>query len=528
MVPSTLIWVQSLQTPYVTLLTPSRQQLRENTRPAWITLAPLCAMPRPRELKGKAMKHHHLRVRTLLALACIGGSGWAGAQAIVGEVTMVIGTATAIDEVGASRAIERGAAIRVGDRLETQIGGHVLLRFVDGGRLSLRPASRLQIESYSHTAEQPQLGAIKFRLDEGVVRSITGSWGEAARERFRLNTPVAAIGVKGTDFVVRSHADTTAATVYTGAIMVTPLAGQCSASLGPCLTGSEKTLTADMRGQMLELARSQSTPMLVAAAEPVIRPPAGIAVAAQADASAAPAKSRESTLADTANPKNLSNEALGVTVASYVPPAPPEPPPPPPVPTPPPPPPAPPPVVSEPEIPPVVLPPQVNQLAWVRYSWINRPDSDTFSRSLEQALVAGLEKVTSNTGYALYRTPGTTALLASQANVEPVVNFRLAEATAHLWRGTFLPAENVNVHNGALSVDFARSTFATRLDVSNPRIGADNISASGTVLPTGALRADVSNAAIAGGLSADGREAGYAFEKTLNNGVLRGITLWGR
>ena len=489
------------------------------------------------------MKYHHLNTRTLLALACLGASGWAGAQAIVGEATMVIGAAAAIDATGVSRTIERGAAIRVGDRIETQAGGHVLLRFVDGGRLSLRPASRLQIESYSHTAEQPQLGAIKFRLDEGVVRSITGSWGEAARERFRLNTPVAAIGVKGTDFIVRSHAGTTAATVYTGAIMVTPLAGTCSASVGPCLNGSEKTLTADMRGQMLELARSQSTPTLVTTAETVIRPPSSTAVVAQADVAPAAGKSREGVVADNANAKNLSNEALGVTLAAYVPPAPPPPPAPPapppaptppPVPTPPPAPaPVPPPVVSEPELPPVVLPPQVNQLAWVRYSWINRPDSDTFSRSLEQALEAGLEKVASNSGYALYRLPatatGTAPSLASQNMAEPVVNFRLAEATAHLWRGTFLPAENVNVHNGALTVDFGRSTFATRLDVSNTRIGAENITASGAVLPTGALRADVSNAAIAGGLSSDGREAGYAFEKTLgNNGVLRGITLWGR
>ena len=502
--------------------------------------------PGHRELKGKPMKHHHLHARTLLAFACLGVSGWAGAQSIVGEATMVIGSATAIDEAGASRAIERGAAIRVGDRIETQAGGHVLLRFVDGGRLSLRPASRLQIESYSHTAGQPQLGAIKFRLDEGVVRSITGSWGEAARERFRLNTPVAAIGVKGTDFIVRSHAGTTAATVYTGAIMVTPLAGGCSASLGPCLNGSEKTLTADMRGQMLELARSQSTPTLVTAAERVIRPPVSTTAVAQADAGASPAKTREVAVVDTANAKNLSNEAMGVTVAGYVPPAPPPPPAPPapppaPVPTPPPapapapvPPPAPvlPPMVSEPELPPVVLPPQINQLAWVRYGWINRPDSDTFSRSLEQALSAGLEKISGNSGYALYRTPGTAtaaaAMLASQASIEPVVNFRLAEATAHLWRGAFVPAENVNVHNGALTVDFARSTFATRLDISNPTMGADNISASGSVLPTGALHADVSNAAIAGGLSSDGREAGYAFEKTISNGVLRGITLWGR
>ncbi len=211
------------------------------------------------------------RLAVALALAGLGAGAQAAAGAaspIVGEATLVIGAARLWSEDGSARPVTRGTAVRVGDRLETEGGGHVHLRFVDGGRLSVRPASRLQIESYSHTPGQPQLGAIKLRLDEGVARSITGAWGEAARERFRLNTPVAAIGVKGTDFIVRADADLTAATVYSGAIAVTPLASGCGASVGPCLNGHERMLSADMKGQMLELTRSQSSPVLVAVADP--------------------------------------------------------------------------------------------------------------------------------------------------------------------------------------------------------------------------------------------------------------------
>ncbi len=121
---------------------------------------------------------------------------------MVGEATMVIGVAKLIAADGVERPVDRGTAIRVGDRIETGAGGHVHLRFVDGARLSVRPASRLQVENYSRASDGSALTAIKFRLDEGVVRSITGAWGEAERDRFRLNTPVAAIGVKGTAFVV--------------------------------------------------------------------------------------------------------------------------------------------------------------------------------------------------------------------------------------------------------------------------------------------------------------------------------------
>ena len=90
--------------------------------------------------------------------------------AIVGEATMVIGTARITNAQGQTVAVDKGAAIRVGDRIETEAGGHVHLRFVDGGRVSVRPASRLHIESYAHSSDKPALNAIKFRLDEGVVR----------------------------------------------------------------------------------------------------------------------------------------------------------------------------------------------------------------------------------------------------------------------------------------------------------------------------------------------------------------------
>ncbi len=153
---------------------------------------------------------------------------------VVGEATLVIGQARIIAADGTRANAHPGSPVRVGDRIETQAGGHVYLRFVDGANLSVRPQSRMLIESYSHNPQQPQLGAIKFKLDEGTARSITGAWGEAARERFRLNTPVAAIGVRGTDFTVRTESERTTATVYTGAIVLAPLANGCATSVGPC------------------------------------------------------------------------------------------------------------------------------------------------------------------------------------------------------------------------------------------------------------------------------------------------------
>ena len=180
-------------------------------------------------------RQHHI-ARSLAAALAVAGAAVAAAatQPVVAEATLVIGVAHLAGSDGLRRTVDRGAEVRVGDRIETEAGGHVHLRFVDGARVSVRPSSRLAIEDYSHS-QAGGAGAIKFRLEEGVVRSITGEWGESARERFRLNTPLAAIGIKGTDFVARAEDGRTAASVFSGAIVFSPLIRPSSPNVSPAV-----------------------------------------------------------------------------------------------------------------------------------------------------------------------------------------------------------------------------------------------------------------------------------------------------
>ncbi|MBK6592261.1 MAG: FecR domain-containing protein [Burkholderiales bacterium] len=475
----------------------------------------------------------------------------------MGETTMVIGRVTVVGVDGASRTVDRGMSIRVGDRIETQAGGHVHLRFVDGGRLSIRPASILQVEDYSHSTQQPLLGAIKFRLDEGVVRSITGSWGEAARDRFRLNTPVAAIGVKGTDFVVKSDGGKTSASVYTGAIMLTPLVNGCITSVGPCLNGNEKLLSEDMKGQMLELNRQQATPQLVPSVDLLahsVRAHVGTDMAARANK---PLPLDEVHM-ETRNSDAMVTDSRAAIVVASIPPqqvvveppmvvppfpvvpdlpsvpvmpvvpdlpvavSPPE------VVTPP----APvvtPPVtvvtvVPQPVVP--AAPPQVSQLVWARYNWVEKMDADTFSRAFADAITTGYERLPGNGNYTLFRQPSAPGTVLTTTDV--TAEFRLASSSVQLARDAGRIIEPVTVNDGTFNVDFARSSFVTQLNMSNPAMGADTLVASGNIRSDGVLQTVSSNASINGALTLDGKEAGYAFEKAVKIGNIRGITLWGR
>ncbi len=460
----------------------------------------------------------------------------AGEVRVVGEVTLLIGEVTLVSQDGVARSVERGGAIREGDRIETGAGGHVHLRFVDGGRLSVRPSSRLQIEDYRHAGEQQTLTTIKFRLDEGLVRSITGSWGEAERERFRLNTPLAAIGVKGTDFVVRSDANNTLASVYTGAIVLTPMSSGCQASVGPCQNGFEKLLTEDMKGQMLSLSRQQTSPQLVAAIDLLAQRSRATPVeaAAKVDPVFKPDTARTDVTIDKDKVVVGDARAVGVVVgqaasaaqtAQAIVPTPTPIPTPTPTPTPAP---SPVPVVPvEPVIPTPapVLPPVVTQLSWARL--LAAADGDTLSTTFTQAIQSGRQSVTGNGAFTLYREGAANALLAS---ADTSANFRLVGGTASLvWSDRGSPViDPVRVDNGTLSVDFSRATYTTQINVSSALLGTDNVASNGVITPTGMMQSVGGNSGSAGALSLDGKEAGYFFVKTVAAGGLSGITLWGR
>lgn len=454
-----------------------------------------------------------------VVLSVFGNLAHAQGPTIVGEATMVIGVARLLGSDGSTRVVERGTPIRVGERIQTQPGSHVHLRFVDGGRLSIRPSSRLQVEDYSHSEQQPVLGAIKFRLDEGVVRSITGTWGEAARDRFRLNTPVAAIGVKGTDFVVKSEGEKTTASVYTGAISFTPLSGACTKSVGPCLNGFEKILSEDMKGQMVELSRRQATPQLVPLIDLLVRnnkTPAPIAGNEIADARVEKPLKIETAQDESRGAKTLiiDNQAALIAAAPGL--ATPFP------------------VLSMPITSLVIAaaevgPPQVKQLFWGRYIWAQTMDDDNFTRNLGEALaLPNQEKLAGSGNYLFFRPSPTAITSAVLTSPDAAVDFRLANSTAQLAFANGKSSESVGVNDGNLRVDFTRSTFATRLSLSSKTLGTDAIVASGNITPGGVLQAVTSNAAISGALSLDGKEAGYAFDKAVSAGVLRGATLWGR
>ena len=153
------------------------------------------------------------RLRSLLLALCLGAlSAPALADNSAGTATLVTGHASAAAPSGEIRDLIKGGAVYAGEVIITASGSYVNIEFSDGGRVLLRPETRFSIERYQYAGAQAPTGgqaqpvrqeSAFFRLLKGGFRAVSGLIGHTRREDYAVQTPVATIGLRGTDYEVR-------------------------------------------------------------------------------------------------------------------------------------------------------------------------------------------------------------------------------------------------------------------------------------------------------------------------------------
>ena len=96
---------------------------------------------------------------------------------------------------GSGEPIERGQIVTLGDR------ARAVIKFRDGQIIALQSKSVFKVNSYSYDQAAPEKGESFFSLLQGGLRAITGLIGSSNRAGWKLATPTATIGIRGTDFM---------------------------------------------------------------------------------------------------------------------------------------------------------------------------------------------------------------------------------------------------------------------------------------------------------------------------------------
>lgn len=123
------------------------------------------------------------------------------AAAVAGRIVGVKGRLTARAEGGSERTVLEGGPVYEGDTLITEPGGFAVVVFRDNSRVTLQSDSRFRVDQYQYPPEKG--GRSLFRLLKGGIRALSGLLAKRNANAFKIGTPTAVVGVRGTAFDLR-------------------------------------------------------------------------------------------------------------------------------------------------------------------------------------------------------------------------------------------------------------------------------------------------------------------------------------
>lgn len=118
-----------------------------------------------------------------------------------GKVGYVRGVVSAKSSIGGSRLLTKDTPIFATDSIVTGGSSFVVLAFKDGTKITIRPNSVFVIKAYRFKKDNNDKAS--FRLAKGGLRAVTGGINKNKGEKMRITTPVATMGIRGTDFIAR-------------------------------------------------------------------------------------------------------------------------------------------------------------------------------------------------------------------------------------------------------------------------------------------------------------------------------------
>jgi hypothetical protein len=135
-----------------------------------------------------------MRVAALIAGLLLATSAWAD----IGSVTESTGTAI-IKRGKDTIQIAKGTEIKTNDRVETK-NGRVKIVFKDATNVTVTESSSLIIDDFVYDPKSG-VGKLGLKAAAGTVRYVSGAIARDPKN-VKINTPTAAIAVRGTDFVM--------------------------------------------------------------------------------------------------------------------------------------------------------------------------------------------------------------------------------------------------------------------------------------------------------------------------------------
>ena len=400
-----------------------------------------------------------------------------------GRIMFVVGSATKQVSTGVERPIVKEMLVGQGDKLRTGNDAHIYIRMADGALLVMRPQSSLSVDLWKYNPEKPEQSQIKYTLHSGLSRYVSGRGSQAAKDQFRFNTPLAAIGVRGTDFTVLAAPLLTEVSVRSGGVVVTGFGDSCKKdAIGPCEGLGAAELFASPTAGFLQLKAGEPRPRIVppnGKSGPDQKGPAlnGEPLAKEDDATSNPTN-LVATKRETRATEALAQAALTPAVA-----------------------------------------------AWGRWGGLA---TDAMGAQIVTSLVSGRDLVAINSYYVLAKNPSIISSIPETGQG----NFKLIDHEGIIINPQTGVTESTKAVDGNLIIDFGKKRFQTELKLQgagqNIQIGSTGTVEAGGVLLSDLFVSPTLVQGLVGGANAGQASYIYRRPSSANGPDLSGATNWSR
>lgn len=178
------------------------------------------------------------------------------APASIGRATSVV-NARLVQESGKVRPLLAGNAVHQHDRIVTGAGGNARILFNDDTEFSIGPRADLILDRFTYDPAM-MLGRFSVRVAVGAFRFLSGAiadvMADAMEEVFRILTPVAAIGIRGTHVLAIVDPNQTGCIV----LLPDPRPGRESSAMS--VTAAGRTVVIDSPGWGTDVKDGTSGP----------------------------------------------------------------------------------------------------------------------------------------------------------------------------------------------------------------------------------------------------------------------------
>ena len=139
----------------------------------------------------------------IMGLASMTSSHVLAATTGVGKAIISIGKVFTTSKDGKEKKLKRRGKVFEGDTIKVGKKSRLQLRFIDNQLVVLKANTVFRIDEYKFKDKNDNKKSAALTLLKGGMRSVTGLIGKSARDKYKVRTPVATMGVRGTHYILQ-------------------------------------------------------------------------------------------------------------------------------------------------------------------------------------------------------------------------------------------------------------------------------------------------------------------------------------